>query len=331
MRTASFLPALLLASACLLAPSFRACAATLESAAGPLKLALDDESALATISLNGQPILEYAFGTNRFKPCVHALYSLKGDNLLIDSPPDHVHHHGLMYAITVNGINFWEEQTDPGVQRAIGLPGRELGTNADGLPRAILTQTIHWLARSNRFLADTQPVALLIEQRRLTLTVNEKAGEVALDWQGSFLVGPGADQVTLTGTPYHGLGLRFIHEFDHVAKRLNSAGLGYLPAGGDEVTPCVWSAMTQNVNGHDVTVSMHRDPLNAGFGSFFSMLNGFAYLSATQGLDKQPLAYRQGSKFGLHYLVAVTTSALTADQLEARHRAWRTPGRRPSS
>jgi hypothetical protein len=75
---------------------------------------------------------------------------------------------------------------------------------------------------------------------------------------------------------------------------------------------------------------MHKDPLNAGAGTFFSMLNGFAYLSATQGLDKQPLAYRQGAKFRLRYLVTVTTSALTSAQLEARHRAWRT-GRRPSS
>jgi hypothetical protein len=330
MHTASFLRVLLLTAACLLAPSFPACSATLESAAGPLKLTLDDQAALTTISFNGQPILEYAFGTNRFKPCVHALYSLKGDNVLIDSPPDHVHHHGLMYAITVNGINFWEEQTDPGVQRAIGLPGRELGTNADGLPRAILTQTIHWVAQSNRFLVDTQPAALLIEQRRLTLTVNEKEGEVAVEWQGDFEAGPGVDWVTLTGKSYHGLGLRFIHEFDHVAKRLNSGGLLYLPAGGDEVTPSVWSAMTQNVNGRDLTVSMHKDPLNTGASTFFSMLNGFAYLSATQGLDKQPLAYRRGAKFHLRYLVTVTTAALTADQLEARHRAWRT-GRRPSS
>ncbi|MGD0537788.1 MAG: DUF6807 family protein [Verrucomicrobiota bacterium] len=331
MRTASFLPVLLLASTCLLAPPFRARSATLESATGPLKLTLDDQAALTTISFNGQPVIEYAFGTNRFKPCVHALHSLKGDNVLIDWPPDHVHHHGLMYAITVNGINFWEEQTDPGVQRAIGLPGRDLGTNVDGLPKAVLTQTIHWVAQSNRFLADTQPVALLIEQRRLTLTVNEKAGEVAVEWQGDFEVGPGADQVTLTGKPYHGLGLRFIHEFDHVAKRLNSGGLGYLPAGGDEVTPSVWSAMIQNVNGRDLTVSMHKDPLNAGASTFFSMLNGFAYLSATQALDKQPLAYRRGAKFRLRYLVTVTTSALTADQLEARHRAWRMALRRPSS
>ena len=62
----------------------------------------------------GHKILVYAFATNQFKPYVRELYTLRGENVTRDAPPDHLHHHGLMYAVYVNGINFWEERGAPG-------------------------------------------------------------------------------------------------------------------------------------------------------------------------------------------------------------------------
>ena len=43
------------------------------------------------------------------KADVNQLFSPAGVEVLRDAPPDHLHHHGLMYGVTVNGVNYWEE------------------------------------------------------------------------------------------------------------------------------------------------------------------------------------------------------------------------------
>jgi hypothetical protein len=51
------------------------------------------------VRYQGRKLLVYAFATNQFKPYVRELYTLRGENVLRDAPPDHLHHHGLMYAV----------------------------------------------------------------------------------------------------------------------------------------------------------------------------------------------------------------------------------------
>jgi len=53
-----------------------------------------------------RPLLVYVFATNQLKPYVRELDALSGVNVLRDAPADHLHHHGLMYAIRVNSVNF---------------------------------------------------------------------------------------------------------------------------------------------------------------------------------------------------------------------------------
>src|SRR5215469_14141282 len=62
-----------------------------------------------TVLYEGQKILVYSFAQEKFKPYVKELCTFSGHNILRDSPQDHLHHHGLMYGIVVNGLNFWEE------------------------------------------------------------------------------------------------------------------------------------------------------------------------------------------------------------------------------
>jgi hypothetical protein len=52
------------------------------------------------------------------------------------------------------------------------------------------------------------------------------------------------------------------------------------------------------------------------------MLNGFAYLSATQELDRAPLTYPQGERFALDYLVIASDRRLSPDELDQRYAAW---------
>jgi hypothetical protein len=71
------------------------------------------------------------------------------------------------------------------------------------------------------------------------------------------------------------------------------------------------------------TIAIFGAPNNArGKSVYFAMKTPFAYLSATQGLDREPLTYRRGESFELTYLVTLHSRVLTAEALEQRARAW---------
>lgn len=56
-----------------------------------------------------------------------------GGNVLRDAPPDHPHHHGLMYAVKVNGLSFWEEISGSNFPRFDLNPnsGQPFGTDTE--------------------------------------------------------------------------------------------------------------------------------------------------------------------------------------------------------
>src|SRR5574342_147613 len=99
---------------------------------GPLTASVQPERGLIEWQFKGRPLLTYALATNQFKPYVRELRSLRGDNVLRDAPSDHLHHHGLMYAIRVNGVNFWEEINQPGHERHVTLLAHRTGRSPGG-------------------------------------------------------------------------------------------------------------------------------------------------------------------------------------------------------
>jgi hypothetical protein len=291
--------------------------------AAPLSLEVNTARSTLEMSLKGQKVLVYAFATNQFKPYVRELYTLRGDNILRDAPPDHAHHHGLMYAITVNGINFWEEKIAPGIEKPVKLLSHRTGETSNGLPQAQFTQLIHWLTPTNRDAADSAAAALLIEQRTVTVTVDEKAQEIAVRWEGAFEVRRNAGRVTLQGTTYHGLGLRLPRSFDQTARFENPADLPYPANKTQTVIGAKWTSVAGAMDGHDINLLMCGHPSNApGNASLFTMAAPFAYLSVTQGLEKAPLEYAAGDKFKLTYLLTVYAEPKSRDFLQQRYERW---------
>lgn len=289
---------------------------------GDMKLVLSPARQEIEIRFRDQPLLLYAMAPTNFKPYVKELRTLAGRNLLLDAPPDHLHHHGLMYAVTVNGTNFWEEQVAPGVQRLLAVPSRIVGVTPDGRPRATFTHPLAWLPGAHRDSTNALAAAVLVERRTLTLAVDPETREVALYWRGEFAPGPAGASVTLSGTAYHGLGLRFVREFDLRARHLNSEGAPYSAEQKGDVISARWAATLGRVGDQAVMAAVFAGPRNAGSSRFFSMINPFAYLSATQGLDTAPLTYQQGDRFQLDYLVLARDDHPDAAALEARYRKW---------
>lgn len=276
-----------------------------------------------TIERLGKPILTYAYAPGRYKPYVKVLATLEGQNLLRDAPTDHLHHHALMFAIRVNGLNYWEEIAGSGIQLPVQTTPIAPESAGPGVSRARLLQTLHWLPPESAFLPDTLPKALLVEHRSLQLTVDETRSEVALEWRSEFEVGPAAAEVTLGGSSYFGLGARFLAELDASATHITPDGPLDLSNQRQDVSQHPWVAVTFDPAKIPATFAIlghSRNP--AGFPRYFSMKSPFAYLSATEGLDRQPRLLRRGDRYELQHLVIVTPSVLTADALNARHRWW---------
>jgi type 1 glutamine amidotransferase len=275
-----------------------------------------------TVRYGGQKLLTYAHG--KFKPYVKELFTLTGANLLRDAPYDHLHHHGLMYAIRANGVNFWEETAGCGFEKPAGPPAFETEVDAQGHPQAVLRQTLHWVGPDDASLSDPAKAAILVEHRALRLGVDEAQFEVALRWQSAFEVGTKSNQVTLTGANYHGFGLRFPQELDPLAKHLNAGGAPDLN-GRQDVSQHKWGSVSFNRPEQPATLVLFGHPSNArGDAWFFTMRAPFAYLSATQNLDKEPLVYRAGEKFQVNYLVALYPRLLSPEAIAARGQASET-------
>jgi hypothetical protein len=273
----------------------------------------------------GRPLLVYAFGAKQFKPYVRELYTLRGENVLRDAPADHLHHHGLMYAISLNGVNFWEETGQPGVEKSVRIVSHRAGQGRGGLPEATFTQLIHWLACTNRDATDSAEAAFLVENRTLTLTVDEKNEEVALAWDTAFQVGKRMEKLEEHGAEYNGLGMRLPQSMDETAEFRNSENAPYTGANSRNLIPAGWTSVSGPVDGREVMLVLFGDPKNArGAGTFFSLRAPvFAYLSVTQGLDKEPLVYTAGKKYRLRYLLTVYPADKPREFIERRAGSWR--------
>ncbi len=270
---------------------------------------VDEARGEVVIRFRGRALLAYAWAPTQWKPYVRELYTLRGENLLLDAPSDHLHHHGLMFAIRVNGVNFWEEKPPAGRQVTVRPPTLVLGRTSEGLPQAVLEHSLRWQPAD----VEAAAAALLLERRTLVITVDPGLEEVALEWRSDFTVGPGAARVELHGSDYNGLGLRLPPELDHVAEFQNSAGLAYSEAQTSDVRAARWTAVSGQVGGRPVHLALAAHPDNLGESLFFTMRNAFAYLAATPGLGRQPIQREAGKDFSLRYrLVAYPETQNTA-------------------
>jgi hypothetical protein len=228
-----------------------------------------------------------------------------------------------MYAIGVNGLNFWEEASGAGVQRVVeSRVGRPV-VRADGVMEAGFEQVLHWVAPGDAFLFDSASRAFLVEHRHLVVRVDPVRDEVTLDWSAQFEVGPVTNEVVLGGANYFGLGMRFLEELDPVAVHFNWGGRLDLAQGRQDVSRHPWAAVGFERGDWGSTVVLMGDPGNGGGDPFFfSMRTPFAYLCATQRLDVEPRRYRSGDKFRLRYGVVLLSGVRGGEEVDAVHRAW---------
>jgi hypothetical protein len=75
------------------------CSLTSVGAKSGINITTDEARGELEVRFDGRRVLLYAHAKTQFKSYVRELITTRGINVLRDAPPDHLHHHGLMYAI----------------------------------------------------------------------------------------------------------------------------------------------------------------------------------------------------------------------------------------
>ena len=136
----------------------------------------------------------------------------------------------------------------------------------------------------------------------------------------------GRDKAVLTGSHYHGLGVRFPKSMDRVGTHFNAAGRkGSVYRGSERLAETKWTAYTAPVDGKPVTVAVFDDPKNPRPAVMFTMVDHFAYISATLDLEKRPLTVEAGKPLMLRYGVVAWDGKKSAEEVEAAYQEWVKP------
>ncbi len=251
-------------------------------------------------------LFTYRVGPAPNKSYVQELFTPSGLNVIRDQVPDHIHHHGLMFALGVDGVTFWGELPEAG--KEVSKRFQQSG--------ASLTEELEWV------LPDGKRV--LRELRTVKGTAAAKDGPALVEWTSRLEADKDGGKITLTGDHYYGLGMRFAEDMDKQGPFMHSSGApGELVRGKEHNTPGEWCAYTAKTKGKPVTVAMFAAPSNPRHPTvWFTMPEGFAYLSATLNLWKQPLPLSPGDTLTLTYAVAVWDGAQSPETIDAACKAW---------
>ena len=284
------------------------------TADNPMRAVLDGDA--ISIQQGRDVVLRYPYRDVPFKPYIQRLLTPNGINVLRDAPHDHLHHHALMYAIAVDGVNFWEEQQEPGRQLHRSFSDMTVGER-NNIPYAGFTEQLDWIN------PPTSEV-MLKESRTIEACELNTVGATFTTWQSTFSVPAGKELATLSGSHYFGLGMRFLTSMDTGGRFRNSAGdLGEVVRGDERLARARWCAFSAKADGKPVTIVMFGHPDNVRNPTWwFTMTKPFAYLSATLNLYREPLKITSRQPLVLRYAVAVWDGQVNDDRIERVYDQW---------
>ena len=249
---------------------------------------------------------------NPNKPYIAQLFAPgeKPVPLLDDSPADHFHHHGLMFALNVNETDFWAEKDikNAGRQEVVATAAAPAG---DGF------QNLRWLA--------TDGTPLLDESRRVRVRAEGKGADAVhwLEWETTLTPAAGREAVRLSGAHYFGLGMRFLPAWANQGEFIQADAATPPAIGGEKVSTGDWCAVRCAIDGRPVTVLMVAHPANPRPGEWFTMSRPFCYLSATLNLTNEPFTLAMGKSWTLRYGVAVLSNTADHTRLANMAAAWK--------
>lgn len=297
------------------ATSFGFLASAVGEDAGSLKIVKGKTT--LSISDGDRLVFRYRYAGVPMKPYVDQLFSPNRVQILRDAPPDHNHHHGLMFALKVDDVNFWEERD--------ANSGKELhkrfcdvkATVNDDASRAGFVQKLDWVGPDS-----DEP--LLIERREIDVVKANDLGATLIEWRSTLKTPPGNESMTLSGRNYFGLGMRFVESMDQDGRFFSLGDKpGGIDQGNQQLTPAKWCAYTAKADGKPVTVALFDHPDNLGHpAAMFTMYRSFSYLTATVDGWKQPVVVKAGHPLEFRYTIALWDGAADKATVERLYQRW---------
>jgi len=268
------------------------------------------------MKVDGRLLLEYRHGGELFKPYVSKFFSPSGVNVLRDQIADHPHHHGLMFAVGIDGVDFWSEAKNCGrqISKSFG-PTKDKPSEFPGA--AVIDNQLQWVGPQGG-------AALAGEDRQITADRREGLGATLLTWRTKLAPAEGKPSIKLSGSHYFGLGMRFVQSMDGADDFFTPEGkaAGETVRGNERLVRGKWCAYAAEADGKPVTVAMFDHPSNVRPAWWFIMAKPFAYLSATLNLHREPLVVEAGKPLTLTYGVAVWDGRVKADEIEKLYARW---------
>lgn len=263
-----------------------------------------------------RPVLQYRYDGVPRKPYIKELFTPGGVQVLRDAPADHLHHHGIMFAVAADKVGFWEETPQSGRQVPRELSPAEV-TAGDGVSRIAFTQRLDWTAPGA-----TAPI--LEERRTIEVLAIEGIAPTLVSWTTQLTPAPGRGAVELTGANYYGLGVRLLQSLDRAGRFLSASGeAGEIVRGEERLARSAWCAYAVPAEKPDVTIAVFGHPNDVRHPpTMFTMPVAFAYIAATLNLWKEPLAIEAGRPLTLVYGVALWDGAADRDEIERVYQRW---------
>jgi hypothetical protein len=280
-------------------------------ALGQDRLEVAAGESVVSVKLAGRPLAAYQFQPQPRKPYLKELFSPSGVNVLRDAPADHLHHHSLMFAVAVDGVDFWSENEKCGHQKHARLDAPRVHAR-NGQSWCSFSQQVDWLGPDGKTLH-------LKEQRSIDVGRTGDPAASLVVWSTSLAAPAGKQSVTLSGSTYFGLGMRFVQSMDKGGAFRNADGHSGVEGTNDVRSR--WCAYAAAANGKPVTVAMFDCPRNPRHpATWFTMDSNFAYLAATLNLNKQPLVIEAEKPLALRYGVALWDGHVEPDAIEKLYR-----------
>ena len=275
------------------------------------------------MTFEGKDVYRQKLENNTFKPCVDVLCTPSGRNILRDSPWDHIHHHALMYAVAVNGVDFWGEFDDARGKQLVTKTFAETRTDSDGtgLSKAVFHERIN--------LSWVIPDGTVVLKETRTIDVSCQSGDdvTLLTWHSHLATPDSGVTATLGGDHYYGMGLRFDESMDKNGRFFANDGVepGEIVRGDERVTQCKWMAYTAKLHEEPVTVAVFDSPNNPRPMLVFTMGDAggaFAYISATVNLFREKMELTKDKPLDFVYGVAVWDGEQSPQSIEKAYQQW---------
>jgi hypothetical protein len=288
-----------------------------------------------SIDVRGHTLATYRATPSPKRPFLRELWTPGGVQILRDSPHDHRHHHGMMFALSVDGRDFWCDGPEAGSQVPKPLEDVQLGGAADTC-RVTFTQPLDWMApngtvslRERRTITCFADPKIDAPKTRVPGADRNKINVTLLTWR-SILSVPGGKAVRLGGSDFSGLGTRFVVSMDGKGRFFNAAGHQSDQCGPDgasidnkRVTQSKWCAYTATADNKLVTIAMFQHPKNPQ--PCFCHLHipgGFAFLTGAMGVDRKPIELRPGAPLDLRFGIALWDGETERNRVEAVYQKW---------